>query len=96
MTDYCTQSFHNTRFPYHLCQPLATIRLICMFSGCSVPLGMQSGYINDHQITASSVATNWYSSSWQPWFARLDKQGSLNAWQAMVANTQIIFFLHPS
>ncbi|KAG7331178.1 hypothetical protein KOW79_005147 [Hemibagrus wyckioides] len=54
----------------------------CELDGCSVPLGMQSGYINDHQITASSVATSWYSGSWQPWLARLDKQGSLNAWQA--------------
>ncbi|XP_060784747.1 coagulation factor V [Neoarius graeffei] len=60
----------------------------CELDGCSVPLGMQSGYINDHQITASSVATNWYSSSWQPWFARLDKQGSLNAWQAMSYDTK--------
>lgn len=58
-----------------------------MFAGCSVPLGMQSGYINDHQITASSFATSWYSGSWQPWLARLDKQGSLNAWQAKVAST---------
>ncbi|TSL16038.1 Coagulation factor V [Bagarius yarrelli] len=54
----------------------------CELDGCSVPLGMQSGYINDHQITASSVATNWYSGSWHPWLARLDKQGSRNAWQA--------------
>ncbi|KAB5577055.1 hypothetical protein PHYPO_G00205580 [Pangasianodon hypophthalmus] len=54
----------------------------CELDGCSVPLGMQSGLISDHQITASSVASNWYSSMWQPWLARLDKQGSLNAWQA--------------
>ncbi|XP_060732353.1 coagulation factor V isoform X1 [Tachysurus vachellii] len=54
----------------------------CELDGCSVPLGMQSGYINDHQITASSTASSWYSGSWHPWLARLDKQGSLNAWQA--------------
>ncbi|MCJ8732523.1 hypothetical protein PDJAM_G00212510 [Pangasius djambal] len=54
----------------------------CELDGCSVPLGMQSGLISDQQITASSTATNWYSSMWLPWFARLDKQGSLNAWQA--------------
>uniref|UniRef100_A0AAR2IT94 ferroxidase n=1 Tax=Pygocentrus nattereri TaxID=42514 RepID=A0AAR2IT94_PYGNA len=54
----------------------------CELDGCSVPLGMQSGQINDHQITASSVASNWYSGSWNPWFARLDKQGAVNAWQA--------------
>ncbi|XP_036438587.1 coagulation factor V [Colossoma macropomum] len=54
----------------------------CELDGCSVPLGMQSGLIGDHQITASSVATSWYSGSWNPWFARLDKQGAINAWQA--------------
>lgn len=57
-----------------------------MFTGCSVPLGMQSGEISDKQITASSVASNWYSSLWQPWLARLDKQGSVNAWQSKVVN----------
>ncbi|KAM9486470.1 coagulation factor V isoform 2-T2 [Clarias gariepinus] len=54
----------------------------CELDGCSVPLGMQSGEISDKQITASSVASNWYSSLWQPWLARLDKQGSVNAWQS--------------
>lgn len=54
----------------------------CELDGCSVPLGMQNGNIRDYQITASSVASNWYSSLWQPWLARLDKQGSINAWQA--------------
>lgn len=58
-----------------------------MFAGCSVPLGMQSGQISDDQITASSVASNWHFGLWQPWLARLDKQGSLNAWQAKVVFT---------
>ncbi|XP_072541306.1 coagulation factor V [Salminus brasiliensis] len=63
----------------------ATVRMEfygCELDGCSVPLGMQRNVIKDHQITASSVSTNWYSGSWHPWFARLDKQGSVNAWQA--------------
>ncbi|KAG9271087.1 venom prothrombin activator omicarin-C non-catalytic subunit [Astyanax mexicanus] len=54
----------------------------CELDGCSVPLGMQRNVIQDHQITASSVSTSWYSGPWHPWFARLDKQGSVNAWQA--------------
>ncbi|KAI5621196.1 coagulation factor V precursor, partial [Silurus asotus] len=54
----------------------------CELDGCSVPLGMQSGHISDNQITASSVASYWYSSLWQPSLARLDRQGSVNAWQA--------------
>ncbi|XP_076857602.1 coagulation factor V [Brachyhypopomus gauderio] len=54
----------------------------CELDGCSVPLGMQSGFIKDQQISASSVVTNWYSGPWQPWFGRLDKQGAVNAWQA--------------
>ncbi|XP_051563819.1 coagulation factor V [Myxocyprinus asiaticus] len=54
----------------------------CELDGCSVPLGMQSGLIKDNQITASSVASNWYSGHWHPWYARLNKQGTINAWQA--------------
>ncbi|KAL7881544.1 hypothetical protein AOLI_G00083920 [Acnodon oligacanthus] len=60
----------------------------CELDGCSVPLGMQSGHIYDHQITASSVASNWYSGSWNAWFARLDKQGAVNAWQAKTNDMQ--------
>uniref|UniRef100_A0AAY5ETV7 F5/8 type C domain-containing protein n=1 Tax=Electrophorus electricus TaxID=8005 RepID=A0AAY5ETV7_ELEEL len=54
----------------------------CELDGCSVPLGMQSGLITDQQITASSVATNWYSGPWHSWYGRLDKQGTANAWQS--------------
>uniref|UniRef100_A0A8C2LCF3 Venom prothrombin activator oscutarin-C non-catalytic subunit-like n=1 Tax=Cyprinus carpio TaxID=7962 RepID=A0A8C2LCF3_CYPCA len=54
----------------------------CELDGCSVPLGMESGLIKDAQITASSVASNWYSGQWHPWYARLNKLGTVNAWQA--------------
>ncbi|XP_073711368.1 coagulation factor V [Misgurnus anguillicaudatus] len=54
----------------------------CELDGCSVPLGMQSGDITDNQITASTVAFNWYTKHWHPWYARLNKQGTTNAWQA--------------
>ncbi|KAK9969463.1 hypothetical protein ABG768_027638 [Culter alburnus] len=54
----------------------------CELDGCSVPLGMESGLIKDTQITASSVAPSWYSGQWNPWYARLNMQGTINAWQA--------------
>ncbi|XP_063743742.1 coagulation factor V isoform X2 [Eleginops maclovinus] len=64
----------------------ATVRMEfygCELDGCSVPLGMNSRLIEDRLITASSEAYSWYSgSSWKPAYARLDKQGTINAWQA--------------
>ncbi|KAG5833345.1 hypothetical protein ANANG_G00274960 [Anguilla anguilla] len=60
----------------------------CELDGCSVPLGMESGRISDLQITASSVASSWFAGPWQPWFARLNKQGAVNAWQAKTNNMQ--------
>ncbi|XP_056088864.1 coagulation factor V [Rhinichthys klamathensis goyatoka] len=68
---------HSYNFP--------TVRLEyfgCELDGCSLPLGMESGLIEDTQITASSVASSWYSGQWHPWYARLNKQGTVNAWQA--------------
>uniref|UniRef100_A0A3Q2XE03 F5/8 type C domain-containing protein n=1 Tax=Hippocampus comes TaxID=109280 RepID=A0A3Q2XE03_HIPCM len=50
--------------------------------GCSVPLGMENGLIEDRRISASSVNSNWYFGAWSPFFARLNKQGAVNAWQA--------------
>ncbi|XP_041724435.2 coagulation factor V isoform X1 [Coregonus clupeaformis] len=54
----------------------------CELDGCSVPLGMESRRIEDHRITASSTASSWYSGSWQASLARLNTQGTINAWQA--------------
>uniref|UniRef100_A0A8C4GQ25 Coagulation factor VIII, procoagulant component n=1 Tax=Dicentrarchus labrax TaxID=13489 RepID=A0A8C4GQ25_DICLA len=42
---------------------------------CVLPLGMKSGRIEDHQITASDHIDNW-----QPRLARLDQSGYINAW----------------
>ena len=53
-------------------------------AGCSVPLGIEDGLIMDHQITASSTATSWFGGTWKPSLARLNLQGMVNAWQAMV------------
>ncbi|KAK2840349.1 hypothetical protein Q5P01_014089 [Channa striata] len=63
----------------------ATLRMEfygCELDGCSVPLGMESGLIEDHRITASSIASSWYGGPWKASFARLNKQGTINAWQA--------------
>ncbi|XP_012693029.2 coagulation factor V [Clupea harengus] len=63
----------------------ATVRMEyygCELDGCSVPLGMKSGDIRDQQITASSTASNWYAGTWEAWLARVDRQGTVNAWQA--------------
>uniref|UniRef100_A0A673B3J9 F5/8 type C domain-containing protein n=1 Tax=Sphaeramia orbicularis TaxID=375764 RepID=A0A673B3J9_9TELE len=67
----------------------ATLRMElygCELDGCSVPLGMESGLIEDRYITASSIASSWYSGPWKPSLARLNKQGTINAWQAKFGN----------
>ncbi|XP_037543004.1 coagulation factor V [Nematolebias whitei] len=84
----------NTFFPpvigrYIRLHPLtwhnaATVRMEfygCELDGCSLPLGMESGLIEDHHITASSTASSWLS-PWKPSLARLNKQGTINAWKA--------------
>ncbi|CAB1319384.1 unnamed protein product [Coregonus sp. 'balchen'] len=50
--------------------------------GCSEPMGMKSGHIQDYQITASSLfrTLNMDMFTWEPSKARLDKQGKVNAW----------------
>uniref|UniRef100_A0A3Q1GC09 ferroxidase n=1 Tax=Acanthochromis polyacanthus TaxID=80966 RepID=A0A3Q1GC09_9TELE len=68
---------------------MATVRMEfygCELDGCSVPLGMESELIEDGKITASSTATSWYSGPWKASLARLNKQGTINAWRAKVEN----------
>ncbi|XP_072270189.1 coagulation factor V [Pyxicephalus adspersus] len=60
----------------------------CEINGCSAPLGLENNKIKDEQITASSYKSSWYSSSWLPSLARLNKAGSVNAWQAKSNNNQ--------
>ncbi|MGH0182920.1 UNVERIFIED_CONTAM: hypothetical protein FKN15_010799 [Acipenser sinensis] len=50
--------------------------------GCSEPLGMKTGHIQDYQITASSIfrTLNLDMFTWEAGKARLDKQGKVNAW----------------
>lgn len=74
--------------------------------GCSEPLGMKSGHIQDYQITASSVfrTLNMDMFAWEPRKARLDKQGKVNAWtsghndqsQWLQVNFHIKFHRHSS
>ncbi|XP_013885500.1 coagulation factor V [Austrofundulus limnaeus] len=67
----------------------ATVRMEfygCELDGCSLPLGMESGLIKDHHITASSTASSWMS-PWKPSLARLNKQGAINAWKAKDSDT---------
>ncbi|KAM4557980.1 coagulation factor V isoform 2-T2 [Odontesthes bonariensis] len=67
----------------------ATVRMEfygCELDGCSVPLGMESGMIKDNQITASSAGSSWYGGSWKPSLARLNQQGTINAWRAKYDN----------
>lgn len=66
---------------------LAVIDFVCWFltfPGCSEPMGMKSGHIQDYQITASSIfrTVNMDMFTWEPGKARLDKQGKVNAWTA--------------
>uniref|UniRef100_A0A4W5L5A6 Milk fat globule-EGF factor 8 protein b n=1 Tax=Hucho hucho TaxID=62062 RepID=A0A4W5L5A6_9TELE len=53
-------------------------------AGCSEPLGMKSRLLADRQFSASSVYRTWgiEAFTWQPHYARLDKQGKTNAWTA--------------
>ncbi|XP_006885237.1 PREDICTED: lactadherin [Elephantulus edwardii] len=73
------------------CHQRCTLRfelLGCELSGCSEPLGMKDNTIPDKQITASSFYNSWGVSAWGwlPSFARLDRQGILNAWTAKTNN----------
>ncbi|KAM6154284.1 coagulation factor V [Erethizon dorsatum] len=60
----------------------------CEVNGCSTPLGMESGKIENKQITASSFKKSWWGDYWEPSRARLNAQGRVNAWQAKANNNQ--------
>ncbi|KAM9320236.1 coagulation factor V [Gastrophryne carolinensis] len=60
----------------------------CEIQGCSAPMGMETHQIKDEQITASSYKSPWFSAAWLPSLARLNKVGSVNAWQAKANNNQ--------
>ncbi|XP_012584366.1 PREDICTED: coagulation factor V [Condylura cristata] len=60
----------------------------CEVTGCSTPLGMESGKIENKQITASSFKKSWWGNYWEPSLARLNAQGRVNAWQAKANNNK--------
>ncbi|XP_014638930.1 PREDICTED: coagulation factor V [Ceratotherium simum simum] len=60
----------------------------CEVNGCSTPLGMENGKIQNKQITASSFKKSWWGDYWEPFRARLNAQGRVNAWQAKANNNQ--------
>ncbi|XP_042530334.1 coagulation factor V [Dipodomys spectabilis] len=60
----------------------------CEVNGCSTPLGMESGQIENKQITASSFKKSWWGDYWEPFRARLNAQGRVNAWQAKANNNK--------
>ncbi|XP_039097822.1 coagulation factor V [Hyaena hyaena] len=60
----------------------------CELNGCSTPLGMESGRIENKQITASSFKKSWWGDYWEPFRARLNAQGRVNAWQAKANNNK--------
>ncbi|XP_063109706.1 coagulation factor V isoform X1 [Cavia porcellus] len=60
----------------------------CEVNGCSTPLGMENGKIENKQITASSFKKSWWGDYWEPSRARLNAQGRVNAWQAKANNNQ--------
>uniref|UniRef100_A0A2K5PRB1 Coagulation factor V n=1 Tax=Cebus imitator TaxID=2715852 RepID=A0A2K5PRB1_CEBIM len=60
----------------------------CEVNGCSTPLGMESGKIENKQIMASSFKKSWWGDYWEPFRARLNAQGRVNAWQAKANNNK--------
>lgn len=56
---------------------------VLLSTGCSLPLGMESGEIKNTQITASSAKTSWFN-TWDASLARLNQSGKMNAWRAKV------------
>ncbi|XP_042554484.1 lactadherin isoform X6 [Dipodomys spectabilis] len=69
------------------CRRGCTLRfelLGCELNGCSGPLGLKDGSIPDRQLTASSSykTLGLRAFGWYPFYARLDRQGKINAWTA--------------
>lgn len=76
--------YHTFFFSGSSSRPGLTSTVYSNTSGCSEPLGMKSRLVLDRQITASSTFRTWglEAFTWQPHYARLDKQGKTNAWTA--------------
>ncbi|XP_020830327.1 coagulation factor V [Phascolarctos cinereus] len=70
-------------------RPTLRLELLgCEVQGCSTPLGMESQKIENNQITASSMKKSLLGGYWSPFYARLNAQGRVNAWQAKSNNNK--------
>ncbi|XP_074078065.1 coagulation factor V [Macrotis lagotis] len=70
-------------------RPTLRIEMLgCEVQGCSTPMGMESQRIENKQITASSTKKSWLGNYWSPFYARLNAQGRVNAWQAKANNNK--------
>ncbi|XP_052005616.1 coagulation factor VIII-like [Xyrauchen texanus] len=74
---------HPLTFPK---QPTLRIELLgCDLNSCTLPLGMQRGWIPSSNISASSFLNKWLL-SWSPDLARLHQKGRANAWRPKTSN----------
>ncbi|KAF5893336.1 coagulation factor VIII-like, partial [Clarias magur] len=72
-------------FTYAIRPTLRFELLGCDLNSCSMPLGMQKNLISKNQITASTFRQSWRN-SWTPELARLNQEGSANAWRPKSTN----------
>ncbi|XP_030064798.1 coagulation factor VIII [Microcaecilia unicolor] len=72
---------------YNIRTTLRMELLGCDLNSCSMPLGMESKHIQNHQITASSYMDKVLS-SWEPSLARINLQGRINAWRPKVSSNK--------
>ncbi|KAJ8405238.1 hypothetical protein AAFF_G00322290 [Aldrovandia affinis] len=66
----------------------ATLRLElfgCDLNSCSLPMGMEKTVITNDRISASSFLQTWFL-AWSPSLARLNLDGSANAWRPKTNN----------
>ncbi|KAI5097674.1 coagulation factor VIII [Silurus meridionalis] len=57
----------------------------CDLNSCSMPLGMQRRLIPKNSVSASTFRESWRN-SWYPDLARLNQDGSANAWRPKSSN----------
>ncbi|XP_007433397.1 coagulation factor VIII [Python bivittatus] len=75
---------HPTHFSFR--NTLRMELLGCDLNSCSMPLGMESKFISNGQISASSWIDNIFA-VWSPSLARLNTKGRINAWRPKIDST---------
>ncbi|KAG9346549.1 hypothetical protein JZ751_006860 [Albula glossodonta] len=67
-------------------RPTLRLELLgCDLNSCSSPLGMEKRIIPNHSISASSFLQTWFL-AWSPSLARLNLDGTANAWRPKTNN----------